>query len=1443
MQFNNANFQKGVTDTLGSLSKLNSALGFDMTSKLGSGFDNVVSHMGPVGSAVDAIKTKFSVLAGAAAVALGGIAQQAIQTGLQTVKALTIDPIKEGWEQYQDRMQSVMMLQTSLGANAGSAIQGAMQDLNKYAQLTIYNVQDMNSALGQMVSQGINLQDAETAIKGFGNAAAGAGVNTSVFSSELQTALVPALALGKLQGQNWMQLKQSGIATSQFKDALIAAANAQGQNIKTSADFQNALTAGTINTNIMIAALKSLATNKSLLAAATQFHTFREVSSSVSEGVVNDWADFWGSIFGDSYIGQEEMSTEIFTKLGNALMGVLTNMDNGLKAVGTSFRQGGGLAATVDAFAQAWRILGSIITPIKQAFKEVFPTNMGTNLANIAKAVDNFFKSFKMGATETTGLRNTFEGLFSIIDIIGKILGGVIGYFAQAFGLMTQGSGDVIRITGDFGELLNAFDKWLSSSDAIGKFFDIIESSRKNVLAPLLTWIGLIIDAFNQLIHGNVSGFFDGIKSSFSALAPIADSFKAKFQVVTDVLDKVKKSLDNSNGSFHQLAVDVEPVVTWLDKAANAIAGFWASLASKAAGTSMAAVKNTSDGLVTTANIITGVWEAVAHALEAVWKWLQPVYAYLAQVFDWVKGELSKIFGSLTASDYANIGFAGFFAAFLAGAGKFMKDLGSRFTGLTAIPGDFDKLIKGLTESLENFSKALQTQVKANLIESIGIALGILAVSVLLLAQVPADKLANALAVLVGSMLTLITAMSAITKLDPKSSTVKLLAIATAIAIVSTAMVSLAGAVLLFSLVSPDKLANGLIAMAAAMIIVVGALQDLDKSGPSVLAAAGAIQIVASAMLVLAGAVAIFAAIPLNVFLVGLGQMAIALVAVIAAMDGAEGSMAGAAAILIVANAMVVLGAALQIMGAGNNQAKALITMAGALTIMVVALNALADPMVLAGAGAILIMAAAFAVLAPVIGILGVMPWQVLATGLAALAVGLGIFVAAGYAAIGAMPGLLGLSAVLLAFGAAVFLVGAAIALAGTGMMAFAEGIALLSGVGAAGAAAIVALGAAIIGLLPQFGAQLALALQSLVKVLISAAPTFLQGFIVLIDTFTTAITTTAPKIINMIIVLLEDLITAIENYESHMIQAGIIILTGFINGLSQSLPKLVGAVGNLMVNFLNAMTAQIPRVAAAGTNTIIAFINAVGSNAVRLANAAAQALLNFINGMTDAVNRYSGQIRTAGLNLAGAIIDGMTGGLASGVGKVVSAAEKLAGSIPGAIKKLLGIASPSKVMRTLFGWVGVGASMGIDDNASMVSDSATALGQSAIDGVTSALQNVNDQISNNVELSPTISPVLDLTNVKSGADQIGSMLGNQTVKAGFTTDSAQGIAQAKAQQIAQQNADAAGTTPAQETNVTFNQYNNSPKALSDIDIYRQTNNQISKAKGVLVYANTGSSD
>lgn len=1442
MQFNNASFQKGVTDTLGSLGKLNSALGMDTAGKLGSGLDALTSNLGGVGSVIDGIKTKFSVLAGAAAVALGNMASQALDAGLKMAKDLTVAPITEGFQQYQDRMQSVMMLQTSLGSGASASIQASMQTLNKYAQLTIYNVQDMNSALGQMVSQGVNINDATQAIMGFGNAAAGAGVNTNMFTSELQTALVPALALGKLQGQNWMQLKQSGIATTQFRDALMAAADQQGQNIHTAGQFQDALTAGTITTSVMISALKKLATDKSLLAAATQFHTFREVSSSVSEGVVGDWANFWGSIFGDSYLAQEEESTKIFTALGNTLMDIIGKESDMLVSIGTSFRKSGGLTAVVQAFSSAWKDLLSIITPIGSAFKEVFPTNFGTTLAGLAKSVAAFFGSFKMGATESTGLKDTFEGLFSILDIIGKVLGGVIGYFTQAFGLMVQGSGSVVRITGDLGQLINAFDKWLNHTGAISIFFAQIESGRKNVLSPLLTWIGLIIDAFNQLIHGNVSGFVDGLKSSFSALQPISDMISSKFQIIVDTLAKVKKALGDSSPAFHQLSVDVTPVVDWLQRAAQAIQGFWESISSKAAQSSMTAVKSTSNGLVQTADIITAVWQAVANALEAVWHWLQPVYAYLAQVFDWVKGELSKIFGSLNAQDYANIGFAAFFAAFLKGSTDFMKDLGSKFTGLTSIPKDFDNLIKGLTEGLENFTKALQTKVKADLILNIAIALGILAASLLVLSMVPAGKMADALTVLVGAMITLIMAMDSISKLDPKSSTAKLLAIATAVAIVAGAMLSLSIALGIFSLIPTDKLTSGLIAMAASILIVTGSLEAMDGMGPSVLASAGAISIVAGAMLTLAGAVTLFALIPFAVFVTGLAQMSAALLAVIAAMAGADGSVTGAAAILIVANAMVVLGAALQIMGAGNNQVQAVLTLAAALGIIVIALNSLADPMVLAGAAAILIIAAAFAVLAPVLGILGVMPWQVLALGLAAIAVSLGIFIAAGYAAIAATPGLLALSAVLLSFGAAVLMIGAAIALAGSGMMAFAEGIALLAGVGVGGAAAITALGAAIIGLLPQFGVELANAIVSLVKVITNAAPVFFNGFIVLISTATAAIIATAPKIIAMLMSLLMDLVNAVVKYDPQLLNAGIQLVVNLLNGIASKMGPLVTAGANLIISFLNGLSRNIGRIATAGTNVIISFINAVSSQAVRLANAAAQALLNFINGMTAAVNKYSGQIRSAGLRLAGAIIDGMTAGLASGVGQVVSAAEKVAGSIPSAISKLLKINSPSKVIRALMGSVGEGAAMGIDDGTDIVNASSTALGMSAISALAKTLTKTQDAVNENMELAPTITPVLDLSQVAEGSDQIGSMIGKQTVTPTVSATVANDVASTKTAAAAQQATLDAQPTQPEPSNVTFNQYNSSPKALSDVDIYRQTNNQISKAKGVLAYANTGTS-
>ena len=91
----------------------------------------------------------------------------------------------------------------------------------------------------------------------------------------------------------------------------------------------------------------------------------------------------------------------------------------------------------------------------------------------------------------------------------------------------------------------------------------------------------------------------------------------------------------------------------------------------------------------------------------------------------------------------------------------------------------------------------------------------------------------------------------------------------------------------------------------------------------------------------------------------------------------------------------------------------------------------------------------------------------------------------------------------------------------------------------------------------------------------------------------------------------------------------------------------------------------------------------------------------------------------------------------------------------------------------------------------------------------------------------PVISPVLDLSRVKKEAPKIGAMMAIAPISPIASTDHAAAIA-------TQQTALTAGPiTP--ETSINFEQNNYSPDPLSNIEIYRQTNNQLSRLKGFVV--------
>jgi len=164
------------------------------------------------------------------------------------------------------------------------------------------------------------------------------------------------------------------------------------------------------------------------------------------------------------------------------------------------------------------------------------------------------------------------------------------------------------------------------------------------------------------------------------------------------------------------------------------------------------------------------------------------------------------------------------------------------------------------------------------------------------------------------------------------------------------------------------------------------------------------------------------------------------------------------------------------------------------------------------------------------------------------------------------------------------------------------------------------------------------------------------------------------------------------------------------------------------------------------------------------------------------------------------------------------------------AIKKKLGIKSPSTVMAEVGEYSAEGVAKGLSEMSGIVAKAAEGTGRTAVDSLRKSMAGFSDLITGPIDIQPRVTPVLDLSSIKKNAGKIGTVLGNRPISVDSAYSKALTIANAR---LATQEAmDAQASTASRS--VTFNQYNNSPKALSAATIYRQTNNQISKAKGAL---------
>lgn len=285
----------------------------------------------------------------------------------------------------------------------------------------------------------------------------------------------------------------------------------------------------------------------------------------------------------------------------------------------------------------------------------------------------------------------------------------------------------------------------------------------------------------------------------------------------------------------------------------------------------------------------------------------------------------------------------------------------------------------------------------------------------------------------------------------------------------------------------------------------------------------------------------------------------------------------------------------------------------------------------------------------------------------------------------------------------------------------------------------------------------------------------------------------------------------------SQMIQA-------FNTGITENAPSVAENAQTLVNNFVASVTTAISSntlLIAASIDTLCLTLNTTIANKQADFNTS---VTNLLTGVVSTIHEQYNNWYTAGNFLA----IGLAAGIRSGESEAINAAAEVAGKALEAAKQKLQINSPSKVMYGFGRYFDLGFANGILDYADTVAEASENIATEAISTAQIIAENIAATMDEDFEYEPTIRPVLDMDEVDSGLNAFDRSFANRSMNLAGSID--------RVRKAAPADKYAENVNPSQNQNggattYNFTQNNYSPKALSRIDLYRQTNNQFAMMK------------
>lgn len=1481
----------------------------------------------PISDGAERAKSSISLMSVAGIAAIASLAVKAASAGAEMAKSLFIDPAKSGLAEYELNLGSIqtIMANTQSKGSTLTDVNGALDELNNYSDKTIYNFAEMAKNIGTFTSAGVGLKDSTTAIKGIANLAALSGSNSEQASTAMYQ-LSQAMSTGSVKLQDWNSVVNAGMGGEVFQNALKQTAENQGTNVDAliakHGSFRDSLTSGWVTDKVMLETLSKMTgdlTDEQLRAmgyndeqikgiqemavtasdAATKIKTFSQLTGTLTEITGSGWAQSWKYILGD-FEQAKVMWTRIYGVIGGMVQGTADARNKMLR----EWNESGGRQEMIWAVENAFHGLLGVLKPIKDAFREVFPPTTGAQLFEITKAIRIFTEALLPSEATVGLLKNTFKLLFTIIKIGVDIIKGAFSVVFAFFKAFATGGESVAGSVKPLTDFLGTLADKIAASTFVKDFF--------TNLAKAATILGTALGTAVRF----VLNFAAIIGTHFGPMIGEAIGFVGRF---VDMMTQgvLKAFFDAGQGMQDFSSLVLAAVSGFLE------GGFDAA---------MTRVRERLESLGRLGDTIARAWDAVSDVVSRAWEKIRPLREAIAKMFEDIKNEIKNALTDVNFDDSLDMVNTGLLVGLVVLFKKFFKKLTGMGDGMKdGLMKHISTTFEGINGTLEQLTStlgAMQQNLQADTLLKIAIAIGILAISVVVLSMIDSGKLTKAL-IAIGVMVVILgKAMGMLDKISVGSGYLKIPFIAASMILLAVALTILTIPVLILSRLSWGELIKGLlgvsvmlyvlskatesmaknpadlvktglglIAIAIAVKILADAVSilgklgwkelvkglgsvsivlfaltksvesmaknpaDLIATGVGLIAVAIAVKVLASAvsdfgkmpvkeiikgiiaigiiliilenfssgvadvkgmiqtaigivilalaMKVMATAVKDFAAMDWDTLGRGLTGMVIALMAVATAMDmmpDPKNMLANAVGMIAVGLSLKIIASALLDMGkmSWEEIAKGLVTLAGSLLILSVAMILMEGTV--SGAAAMLIASVALLFLATALVQLGNMSWEQIGMGMAALAASFIVFGLAGLILAPIVP-------VLLLLGIAIGLLGLGLMGMGIGVAMFAAGLFLISTVLIATGPAMILFIGSILALIPLAMAEFGKGIVAFAEVIGNAMPIFLVAFVKLLLMLLTAIDIVAPNIMdtlwNLIVLLVDLVVRGIPLF----VDAGMKIIIGILTGIGNNIGQMVDAGSKLVVEYINGISRNMKSITDAGANLILTFIESLASS----------------------VRENQQRMADAGADLAGAIIDGMANGVATMAGRVLGAIGRVANDALAEVAKIFDSHSPSKEFALLGGYASWGMAVGIEAKGKMVTKAMGAVAYSALDTLKETMAKIDTTFGNSMDLSPTIKPVLDLSAIKRDSGLVSGMLKAPTLDLNSSYSKAAMLsAQARAN-LEQSKATATETVQATSgPDITLIQNNHSPKALSAADIYRQTKNQISIAKGVL---------